>query len=60
MYVYSQNDRQKFIKDCIMYQGGQLFQIVDIIPRIFFHFWISIYNQLSKKSNHASKTLMTS
>ena len=49
---------QKYIKDYIMYQGGELFQIVNITPTIFLHFWISIYNQLPKKSKHISKTLL--
>ena len=51
---------QKFIEDYIMYQGGQLYGNVDVILRIFIHFWISIYNQLPKKSNNISKTLITS
>ena len=34
-----------------LYQGRKLLQIVDIIVRIFPHFWISNYNQLLKSSN---------
>ena len=51
----------KIHKNYVTYQVGQLFLIVDIyILRIFLRFWISIYNQLLKKSDHISKTQMIS
>ena len=51
----------KIHKNYVAYQVWQLFPIVDIyILRIFLRFWISIYNQLLKKSDHISKTQMIS